>query len=34
MKVMGNRPITFGTYDIGSPNGATQGVVVGYKSIG
>ncbi len=28
-KVLGNRPVGFGTYDIGSPNGATHWVVIG-----
>ena len=26
---MGDRPVGFGTYDIGSPNGATHWVVIG-----
>lgn len=33
-ELMGDRPIAFGTYDIGSPNGATHWVALGYKSIG
>ena len=28
-KVLGDRPVGFGTYDIGSPNGATHWVVIG-----
>lgn len=28
-KTIGDRPIAFGTYDIGSPNGATHWVVIG-----
>tara|TARA_B100001057_G_C22794576_1_gene929060 strand:- start:950 stop:1693 length:744 start_codon:yes stop_codon:yes gene_type:complete len=29
LKTIGERPIAFGTYDIGSPNGATHWVVIG-----
>ena len=32
--LMEDRPVAFGTYDIGSPNGATHWVAVGYKDIG
>ncbi len=28
-KIIGDRPIAYGTYDIGSPNGATHWVVIG-----
>ena len=32
--LMEDRPVAFGTYDIGSPNGATHWVAVGYKDVG
>lgn len=32
--LMEDRPVAFGTYDIGSPNGATHWVAVGYKGVG
>ena len=28
------RPVAFGTYDIGSPSGATHWVAVGYENVG
>ena len=31
--LMEDRPVAFGTYDIGSPNGATHFVAVGYKGV-
>ncbi len=31
--LMEDRPVAFGTYDIGSPNGATHWVAVGYKGV-
>jgi len=31
--LMEDRPVAFGTYDIGSPNGATHWVAVGYKDV-
>ena len=33
-QMMDGRPVAFGTYDIGSPNGATHWVAVGYKGVG
>ena len=32
--LMEDRPVAFGTYDVGSPNGATHWVAVAYKNIG
>ena len=32
-ELMGDRPVAFGSFDIGSPNGATHFVAVGYKGV-